>query len=170
MATVYIEGTAQYARVFEGDQDLGKNLPDGSDQRVKLESIQGQYVMNLYVTKDAKKKAIADGIPTKGMVGQLWKEDQEGEIFYKCTRKHFNPKFTDKVTGEQGVVMGPPQVVKDTPEGVKPWDKAEDGFIGNGSKVVVKFNVWEDKICEMQAIKVVELVPYEPASSNEGGF
>jgi hypothetical protein len=170
MATVYIEGTAQYARVFEGDQDLGKNLPEGSDQRVKLESIQGQYVMNLYVTKDAKKKALADGIPNKGMVGQLWKEDQEGEIFYKCTRKHFNPKFTDKTTGEQGVVMGPPQVVKDTPEGVKPWDKATDGVIGNGSKVVVKFNVWEDKICEMQAIKVVELVPYEPASSNEGGF
>jgi len=170
MATVYIEGTAQYARVFEGDQDLGKNLPEGSDQRVKLESIQGQYVMNLYVTKDAKKKALADGIPNKGMVGQLWKEDQEGEVFYKCTRKHFNPKFTDKTTGEQGVVMGPPQVVKDTPEGVKPWGKATDGVIGNGSKVVVKFNVWEDKICEMQAIKVVELVPYEPASSNEGGF
>ena len=166
MATVYIEGTAQYARVFEGDQDLGKNLPDGSDQRVKLESIQGQYVMNLYVTKDAKKKAIADGIPTKGMVGQLWKEDQEGEIFYKCTRKHFNPKFTDKVTGEQGVVMGPPQVVKDTPEGVKPWDKAEDGFIGNGSGVIVKFNVWEDKISEMLAIKVVNHVKYEPEQQN----
>jgi len=170
MATVYIEGTAQYARVFEGDQDLGKNLPEGSDQRNKLESIKGQYVINLFVTKEAKKKAIADGIPNKGMTAQLWKEDAEGNLYYKCTRKHFNPKFTDKTTGEQGVVMGPPVIVKDTPEGVKPWDKDTDGLIGNGSTVVVKFNVWEDKIAEMMAIKVVEHVPYEPASLNEGGF
>ena len=167
---VYIEGTAQYAKVFEGDQDLGKNLPEGSDQRVKLESIQGQYVMNLFVTPEAKKKAIADGIPNKGMVGQLWKEDQEGNIFYKCTRKHFNPKFTNKDTGEQGVVMGAPVIVKDTPDGVKPWAKETDGLIGNGSTVVVKMSVWEDKIAEMVAIKVVDHIPYEPASLNEGDF
>jgi len=170
MATVYVEGTAQYARVFDGDQDLGKNLPEGSDQRNKLESIQGQYVMNLFVTSEAKKKAVAEGVPNTGMTKQLWKEDEDGNIFYKCTRKHFNPKFSDRDTGEQGVVMGPPKVVKDTPEGVQPWDKETDGLIGNDSKVVVKFNVWEGKICEMQAIKVVEHVPYEPASMNEEGF
>ena len=27
MATVYVEGTAQFAKVFEGQQDLGANLP-----------------------------------------------------------------------------------------------------------------------------------------------
>jgi len=170
MATVYVEGTAQYARVFDGDQDLGKNLPEDSDQRIKLESIQGQYVMNLFLTPEAKKKAIADGIPNKGMVGQLWKEDDEGNTYYKCTRKHFNPKFTDRDTGEQGVVMGPPVIVKDTPEGVKPWDKDADGLIGNDSKVVVKFNVWDGKIAEMMAVKIVEHVKYEPASMNEGDF
>ncbi|CAG0898745.1 unnamed protein product, partial [Cyprideis torosa] len=35
----------------------------------------------------AKKKAIADGIPNKGMVGQLWKEDDEGNTYYKCTQR-----------------------------------------------------------------------------------
>ena len=168
--TVYVEGTAQYARVFEGDQDLGKNLPEGSDQRVKLESIQGQYVMNLFVTPEAKKKAIADGVPNKGMVGQLWKEDNEGNPFYKCTRKHFNPKFIDKGTGEQGVVMGAPTIIKETDDGVVAWDKATDGLIGNGSKVIAKFSVWEDKICEMVAVKVVDHVKYEPEANNGGDF
>jgi formate-dependent phosphoribosylglycinamide formyltransferase (GAR transformylase) len=65
--------------------------------------------------------------------------------------------------------MGPPQIVKDTDDGVAAWDKATDGLIGNGSKVIVKFSVWEDKICEMLAIKVVEHVKYEP-SANDGGF
>jgi len=170
MAFVYVEGTTQFAKVFEGQQDLGANLPEGSDQRNKLESIQGQYVMNLFMTKEAKKKAIADGVPNKNMTGQLWKEDDEGNIYYKCTRKNFNPKFTDRDTGEQGVVMGPPKVLMQTEDGgVRAWDKTADGAIGNGSTVVVKFNVWQDKICEMEAVKVVEHVKYEP-ETNEGGF
>jgi len=170
MAFVYVEGTVQFAKVFEGQQDLGANLPEGSDQRNKLESIQGQFVMNLFMDKDTKKKAVADGIPTKGMTGQLWKEDDEGNIYYKCTRKHFNPKFTDRDTGEQGVIMGPPKVLMQEEDGgVRAWDKTTDGAIGNGSTVVVKFNVWQDKICEMEAIKVVEHVKWEP-ETNEGDF
>jgi len=167
MATIYVTGTAQFAKVFEGQQDLGANLPEGSDQRNKLESCKGQFVMNLFMDKDTKKKAIADGIPTKGMTGQLWKETDDGEIYYKCTRKNFNTKFTDKVTGEQGVLMGPPKVFMQEDNGIREWNLETDGAIGNGSEVVVKFNVWQDKISEMEAIKVVNHVKYEP---EEGGF
>ena len=169
MAIIYVTGTAQFAKVFEGQQDLGANLPEGSDQRNKLESCKGQFVMNLFMDKDTKKKAIADGIPTKGMTGQLWKETDDGEIYYKCTRKNFNTKFTDKVTGEQGVLMGPPKVFMQEENGIREWNLETDGAIGNGSTVVVKFNVWQDKICEMEAVKVVEHVKYEP-ETNEGGF
>ena len=167
MTIVYMEGTAQYARIFEGQQDMGSNLPEGSDQRVKLESVKGHFVMNLFMTEEAKKKAIADGIPTKGMVGQYWKEDKEGNIFYKCVRKNFNPKFTDKETGEPGVLMGPPTVVKQTDDGIEPWDYEVDGNVGNDSKVVVKMNVWDDKISEMLAVKVVEHVPFVPESQGD---
>ena len=167
MAIIYVTGTAQFAKVFEGQQDLGANLPEGSDQRNKLESCKGQFVMNLFMDKDTKKKAIADGIPTKGMTGQLWKETDDGEIYYKCTRKNFNTKFTDKVTGEQGVLMGPPKVFMQEEGGIREWNLETDGAIGNGSEVVVKFNVWQDKISEMEAIKVVNHVKYEP---EEGDF
>jgi hypothetical protein len=167
MAYVYVEGTTEYAKIFDGQQDMGANLPEGSDQRVKLEAIQGQFVMNLHMTKEAKKKAVADGIPTKGMTGQLWKETDDGDIYYKCTRKNFNPKFLNKETGEQGVLMGPPMVLMQLEDGsTRAWNQAEDGFVGNGSTVVVKFNVWEDKICEMVAIKVVDHVKFEPEQQN----
>lgn len=169
MTIVYMEGTAQYARIFEGQEDTGSNLPEGSDQRNKLESVKGQFVISLFMDKEAKKKAIAEGIPDKGMVGQYWKEDKDGNIFYKCTRKNFNPKFTDKETGEPGVLMGPPTVVKQTDDGVAPWDRETDGEIGNGSKVVVKMNVWDGKISEMLAVKVVEHVEWIP-EPQEGDF
>jgi len=169
MTIVYMEGTAKYARIFEGQEDLGTNLEVGSDQRNKLESVKGHFVMNLMMTEEAKKKAIADGIPTKGMVGQYWKEDQDGNIFYKCVRKNFNPKFVDKETGEPGVLMGPPVVVKQADDGVEPWDREADGAIGDGSTVVVKMNVWDGKISEMLAVKVVEHVEYVP-ETQEGDF
>ena len=169
MAYVYVAGTVQYAKVFEGQQDMGTNLPEGSDQRNKIEAIKGQFVMNLFMDKATKKKAIADGIPDKGMTGMLWKESDDGGIFYKCTRKNFNPKFTDKATGMEGVLMGPPKVLMADGEGVREWDRENDGFLGNGSEVIVKFNVWQDKICEMEAIKVINHVKFEP-ETQDGGF
>jgi hypothetical protein len=169
MAYVYVTGIAQYAKVFEGQQDLGANLPEGADQRNKLEAVKGQFVMNLLMNRADKKKAIADGIPDKGMTGMLWKEDAEGEVFYKCTRKNFNPKFTDKETGEAGVLMGPPKILMADGDGHRDWDLATDGTIGNGSEVIVKFNVWQDKICEMDTIKVLTHVKYEPETQS-GGF
>jgi len=66
--------------------------------------------------------------------------------------------------------MGSPKIVMQTEDGgIREWDKETDGVIGNVSKVVVKFNVWQDKICEMEAIKVVEHVKYEPVTQ-QGGF
>lgn len=169
MTIVYMEGTAKYARIFEGQEDVGANLEVGSDQRNKIEAVKGQFIMNLMMSKEDKKKAIADGIPDKGMVGQYWKEDQDGNIFYKCVRKNFNPKFTDKETGEPGVLMGPPMVVKMVDDAVVPWDHEDDGSIGDGSAVVVKMNVWDGKISELLAVKVVEHVEYVP-ETQEGDF
>lgn len=165
---VYVEGIAMYARTTEEGRDMGKNLPEDSDQRRKIEECDGIYVLDLYVTEEAKKQAVADGLTTKGMTGQLWKENADGEPYYKCKRKHKNPKFTDRDTGEQGVVMGPPKVVLQTEDGNVEWDYDEMGIIGNNSRVIVKFDAWQDKIIEMEAIKVLEHVPYE--GNQEGDF
>jgi len=160
---VYVDGKAFYAKLKPENRDTGANLPEGSDQRNKIEEVQGYYVMNLQVTPEAKKKAIADGIPNKGMTGQLWKEDEEGNPYYKAKRAHFNPKFTDRETGEQGVVMGPPDVLLVQDGKNVPFD----GLIGNESDVTVKFSVWDEKKVEMLAVRINDLVEYESEGVKE---
>ena len=155
---VDFEGTAKFAKVFEHNRDMGENLEDG-DQKSKILAEQGHYVLNVYITPETKKQMIADGVPNKGMVGQLFKEDSEGNTFYKAKRPHFNPRI------QGGKEMGPP-VVMDA-ESVA-WD--DQVLIGNGSKLKVRLDVWDGKIVTLHAVKVLELTEYVPDSSGLGGF
>lgn len=166
---VYFEAELQWAKVREEDRDFGKNLPEGSDQRNKLEAEQGHYIVQCHITEDVKKQMIKDGVPNKGMTGMLFKEDSEGKPWYKAVRKHLNPKFTNKDTGEQGVVMGPPAIVKEVDGKLVAWNFEEDGLIGNGSKAVVKLDVWDGKIVTLEAIKITEPVVFTPELA-EGAF
>ena len=166
--TVDFTGTASYAKLQESSRDMGSNLMAGSDQRIKLEECEGMYVMNVFIDAATKKKMIADGVPNKGMTGQLFKEDDDGNLFYKCTRKHINPKFEGASR-----LMGPPKVIKDDGEGANVgWDWEEDGLIGNDSEVKVRLSVWDGKIVTMEIVKVLELIPYEGSTggpvSSEG--
>lgn len=160
--TVDFVGKASYAKLQESNRDMGQNLMAGSDQRNKLEECEGMYVMNVFITPETKKQMIADGVPNKGMTGQLFKEDNDGNLFYKCTRKHINPKFEDNN------YMGPPKVIKEVDGANVSWDWEEDGLIGNDSEVKVRLSVWDEKIVTMEIVKVLELVPYE--GSTGGGI
>jgi len=155
---VDFEGTAKFAKVFEHNRDMGENLEDG-DQKSKILVEQGHYVLNVYISPETKKQMIAEGVPNKGMVGQLFKEDNEGNIFYKAKRPHFNPRI------QGGKEMGPP-VVMDAESDA--WD--DQVLIGNGSKLKVRLDVWDGKIVTLHAVRVLELTEYVPDSSGLGGF
>jgi hypothetical protein len=161
MAYVDFEGTVSWYKGFETNRDMGDNLEEGSDTRNKIEAEQGHYVCNVYITPEVKKQMIADGVPNSGMVGQLFKEDADGNLFYKCKRPHFNTK----VNQGEGKVFGPPVTVDadgDT------WDTETP--IGNGSKVKIRLDVWEKKIVTWHATKVLDLVEYEADETGLGGF
>lgn len=160
MAYVDFEGTAKFAKIFEANRDMGENLMDG-DQKDKIQTEQGHYVMNVGIDLETKKEMIDKGVPDKGMVGQLFKEDSEGNAYYKCKRPHFNPR----INRGEGLTMGPP-VVLDAEN--KPWD--EETLVGNGSRVKVRLDVWEGKIVTLHAIKVLEHVEYVPDNTGLGGF
>lgn len=180
---VYFPAKARWAKLRPADRDIGKNLPEGSDTRLKIEAEQGHYLLNAYIDRDTKKAMIDLGIPNKGMVGQLFKEDDTGELWYKCKRPHFNPRLKNRDTGEMGVVNGAPVVYKTSHGGVtvvnnKPifqeedatlieWDWEEDGLIGNDSDIIVKLDVWDGKIVTFEGIIVVNHVKYE---AQGGGF
>ena len=142
---------------------------EGSDQRNNIEAKQGLYGVNCVIDDAAKSKMIADGIPNKGLQAQLFKVSKEGKDFYKATRPHLNPKFYDKNTGKQGVVMGAPAVLKMVDGEYINWDWEADGLIGNGSKATVKFDVWDNKITTMEKVLVTDHLKYE-ANNEEGGF
>lgn len=159
---VYVPCTLMWAKLREQDRDLGKNLPEGSDQRKKIETDQGHYLVNCVIDEATKAEMVKNGIPNKGMHMQLFKTDNEGNLFYKAKRPHYAAKLKDNETGSYGVVMGPPKVVKEDSEGeLVLWDWEVDGLIGNGTKAVAKFDVWDGKIVTLEAIKVTEHVPYE---------
>ena len=164
---VYVECPVNWAKLREEDRDMGKNMQEGSDARLKIDEVQGRYTVQLMLDKDTKKKMVSDGVPNKGMQAQLFKEDQEGTEYFSARRGHFNPKFKDQNTGEYGVIMGPPRVLKEDADGVLvDWDFEADGLIGNGSKVVAKLDVWDGKLTTLEAVKVVEHVPYEASDGS----
>ena len=160
MANVDFEGTAKFAKVFEHNRDMGENLQDG-DQKNKIALEQGHYVLTVEITPETKKEMIAAGVPTTGLVGQLFKEDKEGNLSYKCKRPHFNPR----INKGEGDIMGAPHVMDATND---PWD--ESVLIGNGSKLKVRLDVWEGKIVTLHAVKVLELEEYTPDTTGLAGF
>lgn len=159
---VYVPCKLFWAKLKPENRDMGKNLPEGSDQRNKIEAEQGHYLVNCVIDRETKAQMIKDGIPNKGMQGQLFKEESDGTMFYKAKRPHFNPRMKDQVTNESGIEMGPPKVVKEAEDGeLVLWDWETDGLIGNGTDAIVKFDVWDGKIITLEAIKIINHVPYE---------
>ena len=163
--TVQVECEIEWAKLREEDRDMGPN--DGSDMANTFNAKQGVYVVNLMLTEDSKSKMIADGVPNKGLQAQLFKTNKEGRMFYKATRPHFNPKFRNQETGEQGVTVGPPAMFKKSGDGFVPWNWEEDGLIGNGSKAIVKLDVWDGKITTLEKVAVVDHVVYESNNTDD---
>lgn len=159
--TIYLKGTARWARLKEDNRDLGSEQTPDDIQR-KIDEVQGWYLMDLVFPEGTTRKEVAGmGIPTTGMIGQLLKEDDDGTLYYKCKRAHYNPNAVDKETGEKGIVFGPPRVLHS--DNATDWNWESDGLIGNGSEVTVKINKWEgDKATRvsMDAVRVDKLEPY----------
>ena len=164
---VYVECELEWTKLREEDRDMGPR--DGSDMANNFDVKQGIYVVNCVIDDATKSKMVADGIPNKGLQAQLFKTSKEGKSFYKATRPHVNPKFFDKETGEQGVVMGAPKVLKMVEGEYVNWDWDTDGLIGNGSRATVKFDVWDGKITTMEKVLITDHLKYEPTSTG-GAF
>lgn len=151
MAKIKLTGTAMYARLREDNKDTG-NAGTPDHIKAKLEEVGGVYLMNLFFDDSVKRKdLIQAGIPHKGMLGQLIKEDNEGNLFYKCKRNHQRVSKDGKT-----FVFGPPKV---TYNGENFTDN-----IGNGSLVEVTLDRWDGNnvtLISMEEVKVLELVPYE---------
>lgn len=105
----------------------------------------GNYTMSFYADKDTRKAMKEAGI------GLGFNEDDEG--MYCTLRRKATSVIKDKT-----IEWGPPKVFD--AEG-----NEYEGYIGNGSTVTVKIDVYdtrEGKGTRWQAVRVDELVEYNP--------
>jgi len=145
-----MSGYVEYARVF-------KENMDDSDYHVKT---QGQYNVNFYPeSTEGFEDYFEAGAPVSSMGHDTIKvgnpELGTGK-FLKLKRPNLHA-FEEK--------WGGPPAVFDFREGVgmKKWDFAADGEVGNGSKVIAKVSIWTDgkkSIQRLEKLAILELVEY----------
>lgn len=138
----YFKGTCNWAKVRYEDRDTKFN-PDGT------------YTLDLYLSNEDFDRMFNEvGLQLK------LREDQEGNKFVRLNRNHMV-----EIKGEEKV-FGPPKIVdKDN----KPLPL--DVYIGNGSEVICKLEVYDSKkgiAHRLDTVKVVDLVPYEKPEVSTG--
>lgn len=160
MATkiVYMHGELAFPKLYEDNRDMPEDT-DNKAVKKKLEESDGAYTVDLYFDHDKKQEYVEAGLPTEGLQGKLWKE-KDGKPYYRVRRRHFNPKANQ---GE-GEILGPPKILVTDPEtgDRREHDRDVDGYIGNGSKAIVKISVWNESIIEIQAVSILDLNVYNP--------
>lgn len=150
------EGEIYYARVF------AENM-DNSELHV---ATQGQYNC-VFVPKDDNEldKIIKMGYPEVVLGHKMVKEYDvaAGRKGIKLKRHNVHPKIAD--------FGGPPQVLKDDLK--TEWSMAEDGELGNGTKVKVKISIYGEgsrASVRLEKIAVMEHIPYVKDASVAVGW
>lgn len=166
----YARGLCQYAKVFESNRDMGNDTVDHS-------ATDGQYQITLVMDEKQKDNLLKSGVPSKVLGHTLIKQDDEGNFTYRFKRPHKSKYLRDENGGQK--IMGQPRVfdynktVKACEDAGAPkselynyfvdWDVSKDGFIGNGSEVIIKYSVYKGKatIVQLESVGIVKAVKYE---------
>ena len=159
----------QYPKVFPDNADMGD--PKGSKAAKAVHDKGGQFIVNAYFTDEKQIEELVEaGLDLKPMNSdRVIKGDSSLGIgkYMKIKRLVSDKKtFTDRKTGKPTEVdYGGAPVVKNLTEGrenKRDWDLEKDGYIGNGSKAKVHFDIYAQGAgVRLMGIAVTELVPYE---------
>jgi len=174
MSNYSMEMILEYSQVFESNKDEGS---DANNAAKKSQSMGGKYKVNAYFTSQEDLDRLkADGVKEVNLGHPRFKEGNSEYgigIFMNLHRYHNDTKtFKDKKTKEvKELDFGGPPVVVDLTNGrenKRLWDVDVDGFLGNGTRALVKFSTYSDGVgLRLDAIGVLELVPYAGKDSDE---
>jgi len=166
----------EYAKVFEENYDKGDPDAPVKSAPGTVAKKGGQTVVNVYFTSEEdKQKLINAGLDLKPMGhDRIKKGNQEFGIgeFVKVTRgyKEFTKVFENKKGGTTEVNYGGLPKVLDyrDPEAKKLWSVADDGFLGNGTEAIVRFDMYSDGAgLRLEALAITNLVEYEQGDTRE---
>lgn len=171
---IQIEAQLEWAKLFYDIRD--RNSTDRKVQKM-LDKHDGQYSVSVIPTTQEDLDKVKEYLSEKVYGGNpRFKTNADGKEFFVIKRKHTDIKeFRDKKTGELSEVElgGEPEIVwwnEEKGYGT-PFDKDVDGFIGNGSKAVIKFTMYGDlqddgATVRLEKVGIIDLVPY---SGGQGG-
>jgi len=177
MAKYDMEMILEYAKVFPQNYDKGDIEAPKKSAAYGVAAKGGQTVVNAYFTKQEDlDRLIEDGMDLTPMNhNRVIEGNQEFGIgkYMKLKRlasdniKEFTNKKTKEVT--QVNYGGFPKIVDlRDPENKRLWDYEEDGPLGNGTKAIVRFDMYSDGAgLRLEAIAVKEHVPYSTQGTQE---
>lgn len=182
MAIYEMKMVLQYAKVFAENADMGD--PESSQKWLReLHKNGGQTSVNAYfIDKSQIEKLENEGFVRVALNPQTREEvdrikDGAAEFgigqYLTMKRRITDVKeFKDRKTGQfvEKDYGGLPNVVdyRNGPEGKRLWSFEEDGPLGNGTKAVVQFEVYNGTTVRLMNLAVLEHVAYDYTESETG--
>ena len=169
MAKHTMDMVLEYAKVFEGNRDMGG---DDNNAAKKAKRHNGQYVVNAYFTsQDQVEELLEAGMDPKPMGNDRVKQGNDFGIgkYVKLSRMHDHVMtFTDKKGNPTEVDFGGSPKVVNLTNGVENkswWTLEDDGTLGNGTKAKVQFETYSNGAgLRLIAIGVTDHVAWEDNS------
>ena len=159
---VEMTGFVEWAKIF----------PENMDDNMEFHSeTQGQFNMNFYPESEGEfEKFFSAGAPTSSMGHDTIKLGNADIGLGKFVRLKRPNKHKSGIED-----FGGAPAVYDFREGpsMKRWDFAEDGELGNGSKVKVKVSIFgtgSRASIRLEKVAVLEQVVFEGAATKTKGF
>lgn len=161
----------EYAKVFEENYDKGDPDAPVKSAQGTVAKKGGQTVVNAYFkSEEDKQKLIKAGLSLQNMGhDRIKKGKQEFGIgeYIKLARDYKDDirEFENKKGGTTEVNWGGLPKILDLrdPESKKLWSVADDGFLGNGTEAIVRFDMYYNgQGLRLEALAVTKLVEYEP--------
>lgn len=180
MAKYDMEMVLEYAKVFPENYDKGDLEAPKKSAAYGVAAKGGQAIVNAYFTKQEDiDRLLADGMdPSPMNHARVIDGNEELGIgkYMKVKRlvgdniKEFTNKRTKEVT--QINYGGFPKVIDlRDPSNKRLWSFEEDGPLGNGTKAIVRFDMYSDGAgIRLEAIAVTDHVPYTSQAQPESEY
>ena len=167
MKTTYVtaRGFAEYAKVFPENRDLAEKSTHPGVKKM-LKQSDGQYSINFYPADETEmKKCFGPLAHELYGGGERLKEgaDYGTGKFFNLKRKHSDIRTTAKGDVDFGGRVEVVHFADDDNKG-NAWSFEDDGLIGNGSEVLVKFSVYGEGTTQsvrLEKVGVINHVPYQ---------
>lgn len=165
-----------YAKVFEENADYGDPDAAAKSTQGAIAAKGGQTIVDAYFTSEADIEKLREAGMQEAPLGHPRVRDGDPEFgigkYIKLKRDVMdNVKVFEQKKGPATEVNygGLPRVIDfRDPDNKGPWDYEEMGSLGNGTKAIVKFDMYSKGAgFRLEAIAVQELVEYVPTEKSE---